>query len=148
MSFVRMFMEHLDKHLFINYYLVHKYMPKVPTTKKQCDRTPGYSWVKGHTRDDGTRIKGYCRKGRSRSTSRYVYVSQPTTRTVYVQPARSPRRVYVRPARSPRRVFVRPTRTTLPPRTPAVTSSCTSATHPANCPPSRCSWTGTSCLTR
>lgn len=142
-------------------------MPKVPTTKKQCDRTPGYSWVKGHTRDDGTRIKGYCRKGRSRSRSssrrtsrrrtrsrtRYVYVSQPTTRTVYVQP----RRVYVRPASSPRRVYVRPTRSsprrvyvrpTLPLQRPAVTSSCTSATHPANCPPSRCYWTGTSCLTR
>ena len=43
-----------------------------PKTKAECDRTPGYQWVKASTRG-GKRIPGYCRKvrgGRSRQTSK------------------------------------------------------------------------------
>ena len=107
-------------------------------TKRECDRDPNYTWVKGSNGKRGhcrrkprrsrsksrrapkrrrtrsrSRSRPMRRRTRSRSRTKYVYVQPSRPRTVYVR-APSPRRVYVKPA-SPRRVYVRPARRS-PPR--------------------------------
>ncbi len=126
-------------------------------TKKECDRNPNYSWVKGYVRD-GKRIAGYCKKrpsgtrkrgrSRSRSTSRRRTRRRSSSRprVIYTVPA-SPRRVYIySKPRSPRvrSVYIRPSTTS----GTSNQRSCTSYMHPSQCDVNRCYWTGASCITK
>lgn len=126
-----------------------------PTTKKQCDSNPNYSWVKG---SNGKR--GHCRRkprktsrrtsrrtskrpsrrrSRSRSRTQYVYVRGSPTRTIYVRGASPVRRVYVQPTRrSPVRTSPRPSRFFR--SGPAPGMACDILRSPAVCRSSGCSW--------
>lgn len=144
------------------------------TTRAQCVRKAGHSWVKGKV---GVRA-GHCRKTASRSRSRsrsrkvsrrsrsrsrsgstsvrYIYVTRRSpTRTVYVAPRRSPSRtVYVAPRRSPSRtVYVAP-RKTSPKRSPTPnyfrsgspgSVNCNLFQSQSVCSSSGCTWSGGSC---
>jgi hypothetical protein len=137
------------------------------TTRAQCIRKSGHSWVKGSSTK-----AGYCRKRASRSRSRSRTTSRRRTRSRsrsksspirYIYKAASPRRIYytsyTTPSRSSPRRIVFPNRSSSPkglfgiprrgnvyqnPRTGA-TINCNIFGSKSGCESSGCSWSGSSC---